>query len=541
MKAILLVRVSTNKQDFDEQEKELYDLAIKDGYTDEEIIAISEKESGYNLSEEERSGLNRLKELIENDKQINCVYAWEVSRIARKKKISFNILDFLICHNIQLIVKTPFIKLFKDDKIVDDTAEMTFTLYAQFAESEIRTAKARFKRTRIKNAREGKYTGGFIKYGYYIDENNSYQIKEDEADFIRLVFSLYLSGLSEVGVVRELVERGYDKINGTLVNTSKIRNILLSEQYTGLSSEYGYERSYPQIISKEIFESARKKAVENNTNISKAKNIYYASGLIKCTCGTKWMGMKSGHAYFCYKRYNNKENRANKKKTFDCDNRQAISITVLDSLLWSICQIREARYWKYEAEKDIEIYQNEIILLNEKINATTKSFKLLENKIYRISENYEDGLITKKKRDEKIKILNEERKKIKNNKAKWNNEIDNYNFLISEIKRNHSFMDEIDEECQLDYLFNKIRSIKEDEKRSEIIHRHVKEITINEDTFENKVAKRIDITFYNGEKSTYYFLYKSKCGKICFYFDNDKGEYHNAPTELHYEHLNRFK
>ena len=42
------------------------------------------------------------------------------------------------------------------------------------------------------------------------------------------------------------------------------------------------------------------------------------------------------------------------------------------------------------------------------------------------------------------------------------------------------------------------------------------------DTFENKVAKRIDITFYNGESSTYYFLYKSKCSRICFYFDNDK-------------------
>mgnify|MGYP000839535591 CR=1 FL=1 len=40
MKAILLVRVSTNKQDFDEQEKELYDLAIKDGYTDEEILSL---------------------------------------------------------------------------------------------------------------------------------------------------------------------------------------------------------------------------------------------------------------------------------------------------------------------------------------------------------------------------------------------------------------------------------------------------------------------------------------------------------------------
>lgn len=33
MKAILLVRVSTKTQDFDEQEREIYELAIKDGYS----------------------------------------------------------------------------------------------------------------------------------------------------------------------------------------------------------------------------------------------------------------------------------------------------------------------------------------------------------------------------------------------------------------------------------------------------------------------------------------------------------------------------
>ena len=49
-KCILLVRVSTLKQDFDEQEKELYQLAINDGYSDENIIAICEKESGIKLS-----------------------------------------------------------------------------------------------------------------------------------------------------------------------------------------------------------------------------------------------------------------------------------------------------------------------------------------------------------------------------------------------------------------------------------------------------------------------------------------------------------
>lgn len=38
MKAILLVRVSTKAQDFDEQEREIYNMAIKDGYLPECII-----------------------------------------------------------------------------------------------------------------------------------------------------------------------------------------------------------------------------------------------------------------------------------------------------------------------------------------------------------------------------------------------------------------------------------------------------------------------------------------------------------------------
>ena len=55
MKAILLVRVSTKAQDFDEQEREIYNMAIKDGYLPECIIPVCEKESGIKLAEEERA------------------------------------------------------------------------------------------------------------------------------------------------------------------------------------------------------------------------------------------------------------------------------------------------------------------------------------------------------------------------------------------------------------------------------------------------------------------------------------------------------
>lgn len=84
-KCILLVRVSTQRQDFDEQERQLYELAIADGYKDTEIIPICEKESGIKLKEDERKGLNRLKEEVTKG-GVTCVYAWEVSRIGRKRR-----------------------------------------------------------------------------------------------------------------------------------------------------------------------------------------------------------------------------------------------------------------------------------------------------------------------------------------------------------------------------------------------------------------------------------------------------------------------
>ena len=63
MKCILLVRVSTEAQSYDEQEKELYDLAHFYGYKDKDISSIATKESAIKLDEEERFGLNRMKEL----------------------------------------------------------------------------------------------------------------------------------------------------------------------------------------------------------------------------------------------------------------------------------------------------------------------------------------------------------------------------------------------------------------------------------------------------------------------------------------------
>lgn len=86
-------------------------MAINDGYKPEDIIAICEKESGIKLEEKDRSGLNRMKELIESNIGVDCVYCWEVSRIARRKKINFSVLEYLTKHKVQLIIKNPSIRI----------------------------------------------------------------------------------------------------------------------------------------------------------------------------------------------------------------------------------------------------------------------------------------------------------------------------------------------------------------------------------------------------------------------------------------------
>ena len=88
MKAIILARVSTAKQSYDEQVNDLIALAIKDGYTKRQIKVIKNKESGIKLDEEHRLGLIELKEAIKNDASINAVYIRSIDRIGRREEVN---------------------------------------------------------------------------------------------------------------------------------------------------------------------------------------------------------------------------------------------------------------------------------------------------------------------------------------------------------------------------------------------------------------------------------------------------------------------
>ncbi len=91
-KCILLVRASTIMQTIEDQTAELVKMANNDGYKKpSQRIIIANNESGFELSEEERLGINSMKDYLENDDSIDCVYAWSVSRIGRNDKVNASV------------------------------------------------------------------------------------------------------------------------------------------------------------------------------------------------------------------------------------------------------------------------------------------------------------------------------------------------------------------------------------------------------------------------------------------------------------------
>jgi DNA invertase Pin-like site-specific DNA recombinase len=95
-KAIILSRVSTNGQDLTQQTDEVLKEVYSDGYKNSDIIIIEDKESAIKLSEEERKGLNKMKDAIKSDCSIKCVYIYELSRLSRRQLVLYSIRDFLV-------------------------------------------------------------------------------------------------------------------------------------------------------------------------------------------------------------------------------------------------------------------------------------------------------------------------------------------------------------------------------------------------------------------------------------------------------------
>nr|DAM58664.1 MAG TPA: integrase [Caudoviricetes sp.] len=509
-KCILLVRVSTERQDYDEQERVIYNQAIGDGYTDENIIAIKEKESGIQLSEEERQGLNRMKQAIEADSSINCVYAWEISRIARKKKILFSILEYLTQRKIQLKINDPSITLLNADGTVNEASETVFTLFAQIAESEMRNKKARFKRGKSANAKQGRYNGGLIKYGYCVDSEGNYIINEDEASLIRTIFNMYVyERLSHSQILNELKETG--KLEQTK-QKQFITKILNSVEYTGEANKYGFERKYPIIIDKYTFEKSREIATQNKSEADKTKNLYLCKALIFCKCGSRYTANSLSLQYICYNRFHKK-----------CDFSNDININIADSVAWYCAKIQQMKLNSENVKQLVGKYKENIQLLNEKIDVLKQKIKGLNGKRERNADMYFNASINQEKFKSNERLINEEFNEYTSKINQLNAEITDYNRMIEASEESVNYRNIVKDVNRMN-----------DNLKYQIIHNFIKRIEV--ETIRSRVLKQLQITLKDDRLFTYLVDVRAKkLYKKCDDFELDMQKALNPNVEVIYD------
>lgn len=535
-KCILFCRVSTSAQDWERQRDCLRANALRDGYTDEDIITIGHKESGYKLDEDERKGLQELERYLKSG-DVECTYVWEISRLARKPKVLYEIRDKFKEYGVQLKCDKPsFVLLTEDLKEFDTSSTIVFSIFAALAEQEIFLKKARFADGKQKNAKRNRYNGGNIPFGYTLRDDKTFEINEEEAKIIHEVFDLYEEGYSIAQIVRTLKEK---YIGGRFRCTlSFVHNILTSELLTGESHEdkeivsiikgkerkwHLYSRQYPRIITIEQYQHCRNIAVSNSTNADKTRTIYYANRIFRCpSCGRFMVGVGNRCIYQCYDAHNKNRALNGYDEATRCQDKRTFSINVIDTILWQCGSLWEAMRMMNDLKSQKEQYLISIQEIEHKIAIAQQRIKESEAKKTRIMDDYYEGRLSKENYIPRIESVQQDVNAIKAECLSYEHEIEQLQKLIEIMDVDDAYKRELNGR-RFTYDFNseqwnafmqRIESIVDDDKRYEIVHKNVKSIEVSEEEITHSFGvgqKKIKVRFYtvsnfNNDRAHFYVV-----------------------------------
>lgn len=388
MKVIGLVRVSTTAQRLESQSLKVKEAILRDGYDESDIILIEDTESGSKLSEEERSGLIKLKTII-NTEQVSSVYCYEISRISRRPSVIYSIRDLLISKGINLVVLNPYFRLLKEDGKVDESANLFFGIYSSMSENETFLRTERIMRGKERKKSEGKLSVGKPFFGYSVDKDHYVILNKKEAEIVREIFDRYVNKRESSGsIAKDLYLRRAFRDDSTKLLT--IQNyvcvVLRERRYCGS------DPIYPGIVSKEIFERAEKIRAAGKgkfTRKSRTKQIYPLQGYIYTTDGyLLTIGVTNN-------RYLKMNDASVKRISLNMTAAHTLTKYVLTKYIEAGAGLSDVETERKESERIIGINTIKISSITDKISELRKENDFIQARIIkrRISESKGDALI----------------------------------------------------------------------------------------------------------------------------------------------------
>ena len=195
---------------------------------DWEFVDIYADEGLSGLRLKHRDDFNRMVEDAMNGK-IDLIIAKSVSRFARNTVDTLNIVRMLKAKGVEVRFEKENIDTF------DPKAELILTILASLAQEESRSISENVSWGVRAKFKEGKFTLPYKKFlGYKRGDDGMPEIIPEEAEIVKRIYALFLSGNTSVMIANELTSEGIPTPSGKakwLAGT--IESILTNEKYCG--------------------------------------------------------------------------------------------------------------------------------------------------------------------------------------------------------------------------------------------------------------------------------------------------------------------
>ena len=314
MKAVVYCRYSSDsqtEQSIDGQLRVCKEYATAKGIT---IINtyIDRAQSGTNDNR-----LQFQKMLADSDKRLfDIVLVYQLDRFARNRYDS--------AINKAKLKKNGVRVVSARENISDDASgvlmEAVLEGMAEYFSVEL---SQKVKRGQKENALKCKHNGGYITFGYVVDENQFYHIDPITAPIVLEVYTRYSKGETIKQLVDDFNDRGVKTLRGKKFTIHIVTDMLNNPRYGGTYTygEISVPDGMPAIIPKELFDRVQKRMEDNKRAPAryKADDRYLLTTKLFCgRCGAMMAGesgtSKTERKYYYYKCGNSKRKKGCDKK-----------------------------------------------------------------------------------------------------------------------------------------------------------------------------------------------------------------------------------
>ena len=345
-------------------------------------------DGGYSGKDLNRPAIQELMKDVENH-EIDTVIVFKLDRISRSQRDTLYLIEEVFNK-----YNVGFISVRENFDTTSPFGKAMIGILSVFAQLERETILERTRLGLRKRAEAGLWRGGGkIPFPYDYDEKQGILIPNPEkVKLLNKMITLYLGGSSFLQISNIV---GMDE--------SMVEKRILSRTNLGIIPYKGeeFEGQHEPVVSEEIYN----RIIKMNKLRSKSRTArhYLLSGKIYCgKCGAKYRYQKWGKRLICYC-YSQQKSRPKFIKDPNCKNKRYDSFEIEDAVLENI----------FAMSLDEKMFEENILTLN--VNTVEE----LENRINKLSNQIENLLnyislgIAIKETSNKINVLEEERKKLK--------------------------------------------------------------------------------------------------------------------------------